>query len=314
MLSRTAGNLYWSARYLERAETMSRLLDMGYRMALIPGAREGYHNEWESILTVAGRYGFDERYDEVNSSNVLDFLFFDRSNSSSVVSCITAARENIRAQRTAVTAEVWDALNAGYQEIRGLEGQSRSADALPKFCEWTRRVANQTRGAIEGTLLHGDGYDFYNIGGYLERAGATSRILDVKYYVLLPSLDEVGGGVDSYQWQTLLRAMSAQRQFHWAYGGDYTPGKIASFFLKNEKNPRSLIHCMDEIALHLDHLSELYGTEFDAQKMVRRFRVSLREIPVDEIISDGLHEFLQERLGKINELGASLSDTFFFGG
>ena len=131
MLSRTAGNLYWSARYLERAETMSRLLDMGYRMALIPGAREGYHNEWESILTVAGRYGFDERYDEVNSSNVLDFLFFDRSNSSSVVSCITAARENIRAQRTAVTAEVWDALNAGYQEIRGLEGQSRSADALP---------------------------------------------------------------------------------------------------------------------------------------------------------------------------------------
>ena len=195
MLSRTAENLYWLARYMERAETMARLLEVGYRMALMPSAGEGYRNEWASLVAAAGSSaGFEAKFGEqFRQRDVETWLFFDRENPSSVISCIETARQNGRAVRTALTTEMWDALNGAYLELREIERRPRSGALLPQLCDWTKRQGALLRGATEGTHLQNDGYDFLNIGYYLERADNTARLLDVKYYVLLPTTDMVGG-------------------------------------------------------------------------------------------------------------------------
>ena len=247
MLSRTADNLFWIARYMERAETAARLLEVGSRIALLPSAG-GYRNEWDSLLQASGNAdAFGRKYGDPVQRNIESFLFFDRDNPSSVASCITTARENGRIVRTALTTQVWDALNTAFQELRQLERTPRSELELSRLTEWTMRHAAMVRGAIEATLLRNDGWDFLNLGYHLERADNTARLMDVKY---------VGSGLENYQWTTLLRAMSAHRAFHWAYGGEVTAAKIAHFLILNSQCPRSLITCVEEISLHLDRLAK----------------------------------------------------------
>ena len=189
----------------------------------------------------ARRESFAAKFgEEARQRDVETWLFFDRENPSSVTSCIEAARHNGRSVRTALTTEMWEALNGAYLELAGIEREPRTEALLPKLCDWTKRQGALLRGATETSHLQNDGYDFLNLGYYLERGDNTARLLDVKYYVLLPTTDMVGGTIDTYQWTTLLRALSAFRAFHWAYGGEYTPRKIAHFLILNRACPRSL--------------------------------------------------------------------------
>lgn len=232
MLSRTADNLYWIARYMERAETAARLLEVGARISLLPTA-QGYRNEWESILQSTGtQAAFAAKYGQAVQLNIESFLFFDRDNPSSVASCITQARENGRIVRTALTGQVWDALNTAFQDLRQFERAPRNVLELSRLTDWTMKQAAMVRGAIDATLLRNDGYDFLNLGYALERGDATARLMDVKYYILLPRLG-VAAGVENDQWTMLLRAMSLNRAFHWAYGGEVTAQKIAHFLILN---------------------------------------------------------------------------------
>ncbi len=188
MLSRTADNLFWIARYMERAETAARLLAVGARNSLIPSS-QGHRSEWDSLLRAIGTSeAFAQKYGDPVQRNIESHLFFDRDNPSSVVSCITAARENARIVRTALTTQVWDAINTAFQELRQLEREPRSELDLSRLTEWTMRLTAMMRGAIEATQLRKDGYNFLNAGYYLERADSTARLLDVKYYVLLRRL------------------------------------------------------------------------------------------------------------------------------
>ena len=280
MLSRTAENLYWLARYMERAETMARLLEVGYRMALMPSAGEGYRNEWASLVAAAGSSaGFEAKFGEsFRQRDVETWLFFDRENPSSVISCIETARQNGRAVRTALTTEMWDALNGAYLEL----ARDRAPAALGGRCCRSSATgpsgrAALFRGATEGTHLQNDGYDFLNLGYYLERGDNTARLLDVKYYVLLPTTDMVGGSIDTYQWTTLLRALSAYRAFHWTYGGEYSPRKIAHFLILNRACPRSLLHCQDKAGEHLDRLARAYGTRTPAHERLHALLGELAE-------------------------------------
>ena len=201
---------------MERAETAARLLDVGARISLLPTAG-GNRNEWDSLLRSNGSaHRFAAKYGEPVQRDIESFLFFDRDNASSVASCITSARENGRIVRTALTSQVWDALNTAFQELRQLEGTPRGQLDLSRLTEWTMRHAAMVRGAIDATLLRNDGYNFLNLGYYLERGDATARLMDVKYYVLLPRVSAVGTGVDNDQWSMLLRALSLHRAFHWA--------------------------------------------------------------------------------------------------
>ena len=179
--------------------------------------------------------------------------------------------------RTALTTEMWDALNGAYLELREIERRPRSGALLPQLCDWTKRQGALLRGATEGTHLQNDGYDFLNLGYYLERGDNTARLLDVKYYVLLPTTDMVGGSIDTYQWTTLLRALSAYRAFHWSYGGEYSPRKIAHFLILNRACPRSLLHCQDKVEEHLGWLARAYGTRTPAHERMHAMLGELAE-------------------------------------
>ncbi|MBW0156568.1 alpha-E domain-containing protein [Sedimentimonas flavescens] len=314
MLSRTAENLFWIARYIERAETMARLLEVGARIALMPSAGHGYRSEWESLLQASGTSeGFAAKYGDPVQRNIESYLFFDRDNPSSVISCIASARENARIVRTAMTSQVWDALNMAYQEIRQLERMPRSELELTELTEWVNRQAALVRGTMDATLLRNDGYSFLNLGFALERADNTARLIDVKYYVLLPSVDFVGSGLDNYQWQTLLRAFSATRAFHWAYGGEVTAAKIAHFLILNRQSPRSLISAADAAMEHLDALSQNYNKSGPAQMRACALVSELAETRVEDIFEEGLHEFLTRFIREVGELSVMVHNAYLSG-
>lgn len=314
MLSRTADNLYWIGRYMERAETSARLLEVGARIALLPSAGHGYRNEWDSLLQASGTAaGFARKYGDPVQRNIESYLFFDRDNPSSVASCLERARENGRIVRTALTSQVWDALNTAFQELRQLERAERSAVETSQLTEWTMRHAAQVRGAIDTTLLRNDGYDFLGLGYRLERADNTARLIDVKYYVLLPRADYVGTGLDSYQWTTLLRALSAHRAFHWAYGGEITPAKVADFLILNPQCPRSLLTSIAGAAEHLDHLAKAYGRVTPAQEAADTVRDEVAGLTVDQIFDEGMHDFLTRFIGRIDRIGAVVQGAYLSG-
>jgi uncharacterized alpha-E superfamily protein len=313
MLSRTADNLFWIARSIERAETAARLLEVGSRIALLPSAA-GYRNEWDSLLSASGTAdAFARKYGDAVQRNLESWMFFDRDNPSSVASCITNARENGRIVRTALTTQVWDALNTAFQELKTLERTPRSELALSRLTEWTMRHAAMVRGSIDATLLRNDGWDFHNTGFFLERADNTARLMDVKYYVLLPKVEFVGSGLDNYQWTTLLRAMSSHRAFHWAYGGEVTAGKIAHFLILNSQCPRSLITCVEGMNLHLDRLARGYHRRTAAQDKARNMLAELAEMRVEDIFDEGLHEFLTRFIGEVAVLGGLIRDSYLNG-
>lgn len=313
MLSRTAGNLFWIARYIERAETAARLLEVGSRIALLPSAA-GYRNEWDSLLSASGTAdAFGRKYGTAVQRNLESWMFFDRDNPSSVASCLTNARENGRIVRTALTTQVWDALNTAYQELLAMERKPRSELELSRLTEWTTRHAAMVRGAIDATLLRNDGWDFLNTGFYLERADNTARLMDVKYYVLLPKVEFVGSGLDNYQWSTLLRAMSSHRAFHWAYGGEVTAPKIAHFLILNGQCPRSLITCVEGMNAHLDRLARGYHRKTAAQQNARNLFAALAEMRTEDVFEEGLHEFLTRFIRQIADLGMDIHNSYLNG-
>jgi uncharacterized alpha-E superfamily protein len=314
MLSRTADNLYWIARYIERAETTARFLEVGARIALLPSSGTGYRSEWDSLLQASGTaIGFDRKYGDPVQRNIESYLFFDRDNSSSIASCLFRARENARIVRTALTTQVWDAINTAFQELRQLERTPRSELELSQLTEWTMRHAAMVRGTIDTTLLRNDGWDFLNLGYFLERADSTARLIDVKYYVLLPGIEYVGSGLDNYQWTTLLRAMSAHRAFHWAYGGEVTARKIAHFLILNPQCPRSLIACTQGINMHLDRLARGYGRSAAAQKRARSVLSELADGTVESVFEEGMHEFLSRFIGEVAAIGGLVREDYLSG-
>lgn len=315
MLSRTADNLYWMARYIERAETNARLLEVAARNALLPDTAGGNRNEWDSVLMASGTQdAYRAKYGaESAQRNVETHMFFDRDNPSSVASCIYFARENARIVRTALTTQVWEAINSAQAEMTELTRQERSSLSTSDMKDFALRHMAHIRGAIIATQLRTDGFDFMNIGHYLERADSTARILDVKYYVLLPHVSMVGSGLDNYQWRTVLHAMNSQRAFAWVYGGEVTASKIVDFLVLNPKSPRSLIASAAGVQQHLERLAQTYGRTTGATAAARRLGANLSEIGVDDIFDEGLHEFLQRILGEVLTLGGEIRTSYLNG-
>jgi uncharacterized alpha-E superfamily protein len=314
MLSRTATHLFWMARYIERAETTARLLEVGARNALLPDIGGGFRNDWEAILQANGSLEeFREKYSDPVQRNIETFLFFDADNPSSVLACLSAARENARVVRTALTSAVWDAINGCFQELRQFQRMERSKVVLTDLTEWTLRACALIRGSIDNTQMRNDGYHFMGTGFSIERGDNTSRLLDVKYYVLLPSVTYVGSGLDQSQWVTLLRSMSAHRAFNWTYPGELTAAKIADFLILNPQFPRSLRTSVQRSCDHLDHLTRGYGRATEAQSHGRMMLAELVEAQVADIFDEGLHEFLVRFMSQNARLAAVIQDTYLQG-
>lgn len=317
MLSRTAANLFWMGRHLERADTAARLLDVGQRITLLPNTASGYQNEWNSLLQASGTANlFAEKYGEISQENIEEFIFFDRQNPSSVLSCIEKAREAGRIVRTALTSQVWDALNVAYQDLRRLDRTPRGQLDTASLTDVTTSHTSTVRGAINATQLRNDGWHFMNLGYGLERADATARLLDVKYYVLLPRIEFVGSGLDTYQWQVILRALSAHRAYHWAYGGDITAGRVADFLILNGESPRSLITSLYEAVWNLEGLAKRYGETVPttARDKAREVLGRLQAHDIDMIFDEGLHEFLTWFITEIGTISTLVHEDYLMGG
>jgi uncharacterized alpha-E superfamily protein len=312
MLGRTAGGLFWMFRYLERAENCARLIDAAFRMALTRAAQGA--GEWESIAATAGvGAAYREVHDVFDGPRVIDFLLRDRRNPSSALSSIEAARTNARAVRTALTREVWEATNEAWLMLRDALSEPVSEGMLPEALALIRREIAQVRGALHGTMLRNDIFNFCHVGIYLERADNTARILDVKYYVLLPSPALIGSAADNVQWDMILRAVSAQRSFRWL-GGEVSAYAIAQFLILDRRMPRSLAYCYSGLVENLRNLALEYGFEAPSTAQAMGAHRRLVETSMDQIFNGGLHEFLAGFIRANVELGAAVETDYRFYG
>ena len=309
MLSRTAENLFWMGRYMERADATARLIEMGYRMAMLPGSNE--QEEWRSVAAASGSAPDIVDAKKLDAATVVQRLLLDPENFSSIRSCLTSARANGRAIRTALTQDMWEALNDGWRSLGQMDADTALKN-LPSLLEWTKNRTAAFRGASEISLLRNDGYYFLRMGGLIERADMTLRLLDVKYYVLLPETDVVGGGRDYHQWTSVLRATSALRAYHHVYKGDYTPWGIADFLILNDTFPRSVSYCYRTIKRFLDDLAELYGEESSPQGVASEMVDQLDKIGIEELFQNGLHEFVSDAITTTRRLSSEISKAYHF--
>lgn len=311
MLGKTANGLFWMFRNLERAENTSRLIETGQRIALTrSGSAEG---EWRSILQTAGVCdGFDAHYDAITQDAAVDWMLRARENGSSVLSSIVAARQNGRMVRTALTYEVWEALNGAYMDARKILARKVAERDLPKVLGNIRQRTALVRGATHGTMLRNDIYDFARIGTFLERGDNTARILDVKYYVLLPSVAAVGSSIDNVQWETILRSVSARGGFRMAYGSQMDPRDIATFLILDKRMPRSLAFCTSKLLDNLGYLVSSYGNRPPSYGMADHIQRRYLTHDIDSIFEYGLHEFIQQVLRLFGELGRQIEIDYRF--
>jgi len=311
MLSRTAENLYWLARYVERAEYLARILEATQRLTALPLAYVGSTNEWESAVATAGcTHAFFSIHPKATEETVTDFLAFSADNPSSIRSCFEVARSNARAVRTALTVEMWDAINGTWLELKRFGNGPSSREELARFLRWVQESSLRFDGSAYRTMLRNDAYWFTRLGVYIERADNTARILDVKYHLLLPAHERVGGPLDYFQWAAILRSVSALTAYHWVYRESLKPWLIADLLILKDAMPRSLASCYENLVRYLDQIAQSYGRQGPAQRQARAIRGRLENSRMDEIFQHGLHEFIAEFIENNNRLGIAIGAQY----
>ncbi|MEO1321080.1 MAG: alpha-E domain-containing protein, partial [Pseudomonadota bacterium] len=309
MLSRTAENLYWLGRYSERAESTARLIEMGRRMAMLPSVTDD--DEWRSVLIAAGARSPADGSEKLTERDIIRILLLDGAEPYAIRACLSRARANGRAIRTALTQDMWEALNEGWRKLELID-EDQACRELTQLLEWVKLRTSTLRGASETGMLRNDGYHFLRLGGYVERADMMLRLLDVKYYVLLPETETVGGGRDHHQWTSVLHANSAVRAYHHLYLGDYTPWQISDFLILNCDFPRSIAYSYRQISAHLAALAERYDDEPECVTIADEMTARLADLEMGEIFQMGLHEFVQDTLRTNNRLSQEIASAYYF--
>lgn len=311
MLGKTAGGLYWMFRGLERAEHTARLIEAGFRIALTRSSDPS--SDWQSIIiTAAQQAAYEEKHSAYDGRTVSDFLLRDPDNPSSVLNVIKAARDNARLTRTALTTEVWVAVNETWMLLTDLLKEPVPERDMPEVLATIRQQSALVRGALHGTMLRNDIYDFCRLGTFIERADSTARIIDVKYHTLLPAPSFVGSRIDNVQWEMVLRAVSAHRSFRWAVDGEMNAPAIAQFLILDRRFPRSLAYCGQNIVDNLTELARDYGEESESLVLARNLLDRLTGRDIDSIFEEGLHEFLTATLISTATLGAQIERDYRF--
>lgn len=311
MLGKTAGGLFWLFRYMERSENTARMIDAGLRISLTRSSAAV--SEWTSILNSTGLQNvYLQRYDTYTGPQVIDFLLRDETNPGSVRAVVEAARNNARLVRTALTREVWEAVNECYMALTDVLADPVSDRDLPRVLQMIRQRSAFVRGALHGTMVRNDMYDFARIGTFFERADNTARILDVKYYILLPSIMHVGTASDNVQWETILRATSSVRAYQTLHDGEVDPKSIAHFLMLDRRLPRSLAFCYSKIRDNLAYLETDYGTRHPCHDLADRICKRFSTFDIDMIFEYGLHEYIQDFLTDSAALGQQIETDYRF--
>ena len=307
MLSRTADHLYWMSRYIERAESLARLVDAHHRMSLLPHSADTLAISLQSTMTALHMDdAYNERYDAVDPRAVFEFVSLDRDYSGSIFSCLRAARENARAVRGSLTSELWETLNSTWLEVRSLVGR-RSAPDIGEFVEWVKERSHLTRGVTIGTMMRDEAFHFTRMGTFLERADSTARILTAHQSDLIPGAD-AGVVPDPYQWSVLLRALSAFEVYRRVYRDVITPFRVAQLLILRDDMPRSLLRCCKEVYSNLKSVANEQSSE--TERRAGEMHAMLHFTRMEEITALGLPNFLEQFLGKLRDLGDRIASDF----
>jgi uncharacterized alpha-E superfamily protein len=307
MLSRVADRIFWMSRQMERAENMARILGVASNMVLF-GTKETRDQNLLAPLTItdsAERYFATKK--PVNFASLVEFLALDPENSSSIYSCLKWARENAHAVRWQITSEMWETLNTTWLEMRRVRRADLAGAGATRFFDWVKDRSHLYRGVTYGTILRGEAFNFSRLGTFLERADNTARILDVKYHVLLPSVKDVGGALDYYQWTALLRSVSAYETYRSLYRDQIFPIKVAQLLILERRMPRSLAGCFEQITQAMDRIE---GQDRAAKRLAGELHARLTHADIEEIFQDGLHEYLTECIADMHELGARIQRAY----
>ncbi|MBL8397266.1 MAG: alpha-E domain-containing protein [Candidatus Accumulibacter sp.] len=307
MLSRTADHLYWMARYIERAENLARLLDVSYQMSLVPQSLAAQSRNWGALLALNSLEGsFAQRHAEISADNLLRFMVTDAENPSSIYSCLRAARENAHAVRGTLTLEMWESVNTTWIELRGKSFETIVSTGISEFFDWVKRRSALIRGVTFGTMLKDDALHFIRLGGLIERADNTARILDRQYHILH---DHNEAGVsDFYQWGALLRSLSAFQVYRKVYRDAITPARVAELLILNPDMPRSLHACTDGIVCMLQLIAN--DVSADTQRRAGVLHAGLHFGRIEELMTNGLHEYLEEFMDRVYEIGEGVGRSF----
>ncbi len=311
MLGRNAAGIFWMFRYLERSENIARIMQAGHRMFLT-NINSGYE-DWVSILDAMSlREIFEKKNAEFDATKVRNFVLRDTDNPSSVMSCVLNARENAKMVRTVLTKEVFEAVNETYLILKNTLKRPVSDRNLVKILATIRRQSVLVRGSLHGTMLRNDIYEFARLGTFLERADYTARILDMKYYILLPSISFVGSSIDNRQWENILRSVSAYRSYRWLNEYKINPLGICRFLILDTRFPRSLIFCARQLSTNLRLLTKEYNRKSKSAKLGRAISKNLETSTIDDIFEQGLHEFLRDCIASLNHLSIQIENDFRF--
>jgi uncharacterized alpha-E superfamily protein len=310
MLSRTAESLYWTGRYMERADFLARILEAAVRLAALPAKDGAAATAWASAIASAGvSRAFAASGRTPTEKSVREYLAFAPDNPSSIRACITAARTNARSVRTALTIELWESINGAWNGLNEL-GEPGKRDDFVRFLEWVKNTSLSVEGASSRTMLRNDAYWFLRLGGAIERADNTARLLDVKYHLLLPADERVGGQLDYFQWTTLLREVSALTAYRWVYRESVRPWLVADLMVLNRQMPRSLASCQGMIVSYLERLATDYGRRGPSQRLASARLAQFNEAKIEDIFQSGLHEYILGFLGENNRLAAAIQDQY----
>ncbi len=312
MLSRVAHSIYWLNRYVERAENIARFIDVNLNLLL--DSPTVMKQQWEPIVSTTGdRPLFKSRYGEATADNVIQFLTFDQAYPNSILSCLTIARENARSVREVISSEMWEQVNLFYLMVKEASQQRHlTLTQLPSFFAEVKTASHLFAGVTDATMSHNEGWHFGRVGRLLERADKTARILDVKYFILLPSPNDVGTALDELQWIALLKSASGYEMYR-KRQRLISPDGIANFLILDREFPRSIAYCLlqAERSLHEISSTTLGSWNNSAERSLGKVRSELDFITIEEIIQQGLHEFLDHIQTQLNCVGASIFETFF---
>ena len=312
MLGRVANGIFWMYRYLERAENTARLLAAGHRMALTRGV-DAATGEWRSVLTTLGQLqAYEMQGGDFAGAQVCDFVLRGRANPESVMAMFERARLNARTCRSAITLEVWEAVNESWMILRDLLARQVRDANLGAVLAAIRRESTLSRGATHGSMMRNEIYSFARSGTFIERADNTARILDVKYYLLLPSLAHVGTALDTAQWDNVLRSLSGERAYRWLNAGRMDARSIAEFVILDDRFPRSLAFCYATMRENLAALARLHGNEGPAHALMRQADQQLTEQSIEQIFDLGLHQFLGQFIARNQAVAKAIAEQYRF--
>jgi uncharacterized alpha-E superfamily protein len=311
MLSRVADAIYWMARYLERAENIARFIDVNLQLMLDHSTSE--QAQWEPLASITGDIKwFRNKYITATQKNLTEFLTFDNEYPNSIISCLIAARENARSIREALSSEFWQETNRFYLTVNGINARKEAEENPHTFYELLRRHGCLSNGMCDFTMTHNDEWHFSQLGRLLERADKTSRLLDVKYFMLLPDAGDIGKPLDIIQWSAVLLSASAFEMHRRRYM-EITPANVVEFLVLDREFPRSIVFCLEKAEVSLRAITgSSPGTHSnDAERKLGGLRAELSFMKVDEIMNQGLHEFLDNLQLRMNAIDEALRTAYF---